>query len=193
MENLAKATPIIAIAALACGLIGLILGIVAFQKSSQLDLVTEIKEGNSTISESVASLQEEMSGHSKKYATMANLKEFANSTQSGFNQITEQLTKIRTQARGDTIKIAEIESRLGGGSRIRPATTSSSSSDSSGSTEPAATSNVPVGGTQYTIQAGDTMGKVAKDFGISLDKLLGANPGVQPRYLRVGQTLVIPE
>ena len=193
MENLAKATPIIAIAALVCGLIGLILGIVAFQKSSQLDLVTEIKEGNSTISESVAGLQEEMSGLSKKYSTLANLKEFANSTQAGFNQITEQLTKIRTQARTDTIKIAEIESRLGGGAPVRPATTSTSSSSSDGSAASTLTSSVPPGGTQYTIQPGDTLGKVAKNFGISLDQLLGANPGVQPRYLRVGQTLVSPE
>ena len=190
MENLIKATPIIAVAALVCGLVGLILGIVAFQKSSQLDAVSEIKDANSTISESIASLQDEMSGMSKKYTTRANLEEFANSTQEGFNQIVDQLTKIRTQSRADTIKVAEIESRLAGGARIRHSTTSSSSD---GPTAATVTSSVPPGGTQYTIQAGDTLGKVAKDFGISLDKLLGANPGVQPRYLRVGQTLVIPE
>ncbi len=45
----------------------------------------------------------------------------------------------------------------------------------------------------YIIQSGDTLGKVAKDFGMSLDKLLSANPGVQPRYLRVGQKIIIPE
>ena len=66
MENLAKATPIIAIAALVCGLVGLILGIVAFQKSSEIDAVTEIKDANATISESVAGLQTEMDGISKK-------------------------------------------------------------------------------------------------------------------------------
>lgn len=194
MENLAKATPIIAIAALVCGVGGLILGIVAFQKSAQLGDVASIKDANSVISESVAGLQEEMSGLSKKYATTANLKDVASSTQDAFNQILEQMTKLRTQSRADTIKIAELESRLPGGTAAQkstPSTTASASSDTPAVEAPV--SSVPVGGTQYTIQTGDTLGKVAKDFGISLDKLLGANPGVQPRYLRVGQTIVIPE
>jgi LysM repeat protein len=193
MENLAKATPIIAIAALVCGLVGLILGIVAFQKSSQLDLVTEIKDANSTISESVASLQEEMSGLSKKYVSKAYVDDFAASTQGAFNQIADQLTKVRTQSRADTIKIAELESRLKGGGTVRSSTPSSSSSTSSASNVETTASSVPAGGVQYTIQSGDTLGRVATNFGISLDKLLSANPGVQPRYLRVGQTIVIPE
>ena len=76
MDNLAKATPFIAIAALVCAVVGLILGIIAFQKTSQMDEIVAIKDANSTISGSVASLQEEMSGLSKKYSTVTNLKEF---------------------------------------------------------------------------------------------------------------------
>lgn len=197
MENLAKATPIIAIAALVCGLIGLILGIVAFQKSSQMDAVVEIKDANATISESVAGLQTEMDGVSKKYVTLTQLKEFANSTQDGFNQITETISKTRTDVRANTIKVAELETKVQSGVVVRkPATSSSSSSTSSsapsdsGSSAP---SSVPAGGAEYTIQSGDTLGKVAAQFGVSLDKLLSANPGVQPRYLKVGQTIIVPE
>ena len=194
MDNLGKAIPIIAVGALVCAVVALILGIVAFQKASQLDDIGAIKEANSTISESVASLQEEMSGLSKKYTTRAYVDEYAGSVQAAFNQIAEQLTKVRTQSRADTIKIAELESRLQGGARIRrPAAVSNTSGSESSSSGLATTSTVPAGGAEYTIQSGDTLGKVAKDFGISLDKLLGANPGVQPRYLRVGQTIVIPE
>lgn len=195
MDNLAKFVPVIAIVALVFGVIGLILGIVAFQKSSQLDVISDIKDANSTISESVAGLQEEMSGISKKYSTKAHLTEFANSTQGAFNQITEQLTKIRTQSRADTIKISELESRLGG-APVRTASSSSTTAPAASTTTASTTvtpSTVPPGGTEYLIQGGDTLGKVAKNFGISLDKLLSANPGVQPRYLRVGQRLVIPE
>ncbi|MBH53404.1 MAG: hypothetical protein CMI18_03540 [Opitutaceae bacterium] len=195
MDNLAKFAPILAVTALVFGLIGLILGIVAFQKASQLDAVGDIKDANSTISESVAGLQEEMSGLSKKYVTMTNLKEFANSTQEAFNQITEQLTKIRTQSRTDTIKIAELETRLGGGTVSRSvapvsSTTSSGTNESSGGTT---SSTVLAGGsTDYVIQSGDTLAKVAKSFGVNLEKLISANPDVQPRYLRVGQKIVIP-
>ena len=195
MENLAKATPIIAIAALICGLVGLILGIVAFQKSSQMDAVTEIKDANATISESVAGLQTEMDGISKKYVTLTQLKEFANSTQDGFNQITDTISKTRTDVRANTIKVAELETQVQSGGVVRRSTPTSSSSSTpapSGSGETTA-SSVPAGGAEYTIQSGDTLGKVAAQFGISLDKLLSANPGVQPRYLRVGQVIVIPD
>lgn len=195
MENLAKATPIIAIAALVCGLVGLILGIVAFQKSSEIDAVTEIKDANATISESVAGLQTEMDGISKKYVTLTQLKEFANSTQDGFNQITDTISKTRTDVRANTIKVAELDTKLQSGGVVRRSTPSSSSptpstaSDSSA----AAASSGPAGGAEYTIQSGDTLGKIAANFGVTLDKLLSANPGVQPRYLKVGQTIVIPE
>ena len=195
MENLAKATPIIAIAALVCGLVGLILGIVAFQKSSQMDAVTEIKDANATISESVAGLQTEMDGISKKYVTLTQLKEFANSTQDGFNQITDTISKTRTDVRANTIKVAELETQVQSGGVVRRSTPtpSSSSSPTSSDSGETTTSSVPAGGAEYTIQSGDTLGKVAAQFGISLDKLLSANPGVQPRYLRVGQVIVIPE
>ena len=195
MENLAKATPIIAIAALVCGLVGLILGIVAFQKSSQMDAVTEIKDANATISESVAGLQTEMDGISKKYVTLTQLKEFANSTQDGFNEITDTISKTRTDVRANTIKVAELETQVQSGGVVRRSTPtpSSSSSPTSSDSGETTTSSVPAGGAEYTIQSGDTLGKVAAQFGISLDKLLSANPGVQPRYLRVGQVIVIPE
>ena len=195
MENLAKATPIIAIAALVCGLVGLILGIVAFQKSSQMDAVTEIKDANATISESVAGLQTEMDGISKKYVTLPQLKEFANSTQDGFNQITDTISKTRTDVRANTIKVAELDSKMQSGTVVRKSTPTASSSNSPTAPTVSETpsSSVPTGGVEYTIQSGDTLGKVAAEFGVSLDKLLSANPGVQPRYLKVGQTIVIPE
>lgn len=44
----------------------------------------------------------------------------------------------------------------------------------------------------YTVQAGDTMGKIAAHFNILLDELLKANPISNPDFLQVGQSLVIP-
>jgi len=44
----------------------------------------------------------------------------------------------------------------------------------------------------YVIQAGDTFYEIARRFNISLNDLLLANPGVDPRRLRVGQTIVLP-
>jgi nucleoid-associated protein YgaU len=48
----------------------------------------------------------------------------------------------------------------------------------------------------YTIRRGDTLGKIAKKyFGKSSEasRLMKANPGIDPRYLKVGDVIIIPE
>jgi LysM repeat protein len=44
----------------------------------------------------------------------------------------------------------------------------------------------------YTLKSGDTLGKIAERFGLSLETLQKANPGVEATSLKVGETLVIP-
>lgn len=48
------------------------------------------------------------------------------------------------------------------------------------------------GGTLYTIKAGDTFFALAQRFGVSLDAVLAANPGVDPNNLQIGQVVCIP-
>jgi LysM repeat protein len=47
-------------------------------------------------------------------------------------------------------------------------------------------------GTDYKIKKGDTPAKIAKAHGVSLDALLQANPGLEPRKLKVNQTIHLP-
>ena len=47
-------------------------------------------------------------------------------------------------------------------------------------------------GSEYVVQSGDTLGKIAKRNGISLKALEAANPGVDSKHLKVKQKLVIP-
>jgi N-acetylmuramoyl-L-alanine amidase len=49
-----------------------------------------------------------------------------------------------------------------------------------------------VGAGNYMIQAGDTLSKIATQSGVDLKALMDANPGVDPRRLRIGQAIVIP-
>ncbi|GAB4531338.1 MAG: hypothetical protein Fur0018_19260 [Anaerolineales bacterium] len=44
----------------------------------------------------------------------------------------------------------------------------------------------------YTIVKDDTLLGIAARFGVSLDDLLTANPGIDPRFLTIGLTLTIP-
>lgn len=51
----------------------------------------------------------------------------------------------------------------------------------------------PAGATRtHTVQNGDTLASIARKYGVKLDALTAANPNVDARKLRVGQTLNIP-
>lgn len=44
----------------------------------------------------------------------------------------------------------------------------------------------------YKVARDDTMSAIARRFGVSLEALLAANPGIPPQALSIGQTLTIP-
>lgn len=47
-------------------------------------------------------------------------------------------------------------------------------------------------GFYYTIRAGDTLYLLAQRYGVSVDAIIRANPGIDPNNLRIGQTIYIP-
>lgn len=64
-------------------------------------------------------------------------------------------------------------------------------------TEPAArsgaTSSEPGSATRtHKVQSGETPSSIARKYGVSVEALLAANPGLNPRRMQIGQTLTIP-
>ena len=58
---------------------------------------------------------------------------------------------------------------------------------------PAAPTATPAqGATTYTVQAGDIPVTIAQKFGITVEELLAANPGLDPRNMHVGDVINIP-
>ena len=47
-------------------------------------------------------------------------------------------------------------------------------------------------GQTYTVESGDYPATIAAKFGVTLEALLAANPGIDPTNLQIGQVLVIP-
>lgn len=45
---------------------------------------------------------------------------------------------------------------------------------------------------EYVIQPGDTLGNIARAYGLTLEALIAANPGVDPNWLAVGQVIKLP-
>ena len=55
------------------------------------------------------------------------------------------------------------------------------------------TSSVPEALTlEYTVKPGDRLYSLARTYGTKVEAILGANPGLDPRKLRVGKSIVIP-
>jgi len=48
-------------------------------------------------------------------------------------------------------------------------------------------------GFYYTIRAGDTLYLLAQRFGVSVDAIIRANPGIDPNNLQIGQVICIPQ
>lgn len=44
----------------------------------------------------------------------------------------------------------------------------------------------------YTIKSGDTLGQIAQRYGLTLDDLISANPGINTQILSIGQQIQIP-
>jgi LysM repeat protein len=42
---------------------------------------------------------------------------------------------------------------------------------------------------RYSVRSGDTLGTIAERFGTTVDQLIVLNPGIDPRALRVGQSI----
>jgi LysM repeat protein len=45
----------------------------------------------------------------------------------------------------------------------------------------------------YTIKPGDTLFKLSQQFGVSVDAIIRANPGIDPNNLQIGQVICIPQ
>jgi LysM repeat protein len=112
-------------------------------------------------------------------AALEALQDSINSNRSTLNDLTERIGELASRP----------DSR-------RPGSASSSSSSAvevSGDAEPPAGGTVTEarGGAHY-VESGDTLSKIAKQYGVSLNDILKANPSVNPRALQIGQQIIIP-
>lgn len=112
-------------------------------------------------------------------------------TQRSFDQVSSQLAginsaiaRLQSDTKAVTDKLGEVETR--GGSR-------SAASSSGGAAASGATPGQLTEDGSYVIKSGDTFGKIAAQYGVSIADIQKANPGVDPRKLHVGQKIVVPK
>lgn len=126
-------------------------------------------------------------------------------TQRAFDNVGKELATLRTSVNRVTI---EMKGGSGTSPSTRPSTSpkpsttkpvaspvtgssSSTASTGSASAPPVPVSQIDADGA-YTIKAGDTFARLSGLFGVPVQAIEAANPGVDPRRLRIGQKIFIP-
>jgi LysM repeat protein len=69
---------------------------------------------------------------------------------------------------------------------------SGSATDASAGPRSTRSNSIPNGMKTHTVSAGETPAGIARKYGIKLDTLMSANPRLDARRMRIGQTLAIP-
>ena len=119
-----------------------------------------------------------------------------------------RLAALQTQyasVAGSSTNTYENAAVVHSGQAVTPSTRSSGQStgavrqSTSVGTQPAgairtssAPARLPTGIRSYTIRPGDTLASIARRYGIPVNALTAANPGLDPRRLKAGQKLNIP-
>ncbi|MFP4261202.1 MAG: LysM peptidoglycan-binding domain-containing protein [Opitutales bacterium] len=110
------------------------------------------------------------------------------STQS--ERAVKQLASSVKENREQLVKQAERLNELAT-ARRRPGSAAARPDSGASAAEEAGADTAPEG--SYTIRSGDTFGKIAEKTGVTLQALLDANPDADPRRLRIGQVIQLPE
>lgn len=105
-----------------------------------------------------------------------------------FDQINTEFANLRTQINKVSLDTKEMMDKAAAG----PAPKASSGA-AGGSGGPTVAPGTLASDGTYVIKGGDTLGRIASQFGVSLAELQAANPGVDSRKLHVGQKIVIPK
>lgn len=162
--------------ALIIGLIAGILGGVALAKVSNIN---KTLSDQSALADRIDALETELrkTSTSSEQATQR-INKVAADTNAAFKQFSDAFATLRTDF--EDMKVSPPPTQ------VASAAPSGAASSGGSDAAPAAAAG------QYTVRAGDTGSKIARNAGVSLTALLNANPGVDWNRLGVGQVLNIP-
>ncbi len=204
MDNLSSAdldasskTPLfIGIAAVIIAVVGVWLGWLGFSKASELEArIAEI----SGAADSISNLESTVSDNSEMLRKTAgkissiesNLSTVSGAIEKDVSDVKRNMRNLAMQAGTALKKVEALEERGIAAAPVRSSEPVASTLTSKG--DSSAPSSPPSSSTTHTIASGDTYGKLSTKYKVSVNDLLDANPGVDPRRLRIGQKILIPD
>jgi len=180
------------------GVLGLIFGvtgiIMANSAKKELDSfraeITARPDKTAVFEERIVKIEEKLDRNAKTDVNfdraIRDLKKLPSRTEltKTFNDVASQIKDNREQINKIADAIKKVNSR--GSSKATYTTTKKETPKASKSTETPTEEGI------YIIQPNDMLGKIATKFNTTVDKILQANPGINPRRLQIGQRILIP-
>ncbi len=190
----------LAVLAIALGGAGLYFGLTANQR------LNPISENMEASSGSAARIEKQLDAFDTKLAEIAAKSDELAQTVSRLRVYSSQseqgVKKALSDAKSNRDEIVKLVGKFNelAATAVRPqaaAPTPSPTSVVNGSTVSVTSDDASSGPSDsaagtYLIESGDNFAKVASKLGLSLQALLDANPGVNPRALQIGQKINVP-
>lgn len=204
MDTPSKNGSYLVIAACLLAVISLILGILSLRSISAMKEQMGDVGNFAARLDSIETSSRKASSDSEK--AVSRIATVTSDAQRSFDNVAKELATLRTAVNRVTIESKELSEKVnatGGRSTSsaarpapKPSSTPVATSTASTPTSSPTTASAPVqelspDGT-YTIKAGDTFARLSGRFGVSVQDIEQANPGVDPRRLRIGQSINIP-
>lgn len=187
----------LALLAIVLGGAGLYFGLNASQRIAPL--TESIDAGSSSaarLDKQLSSIETRLAEVSAQYDELKKTVDRVRMYGSQSEQLTKQVASGVKSNREELVKLAEKMNELAssGTRAAAPVASTSAPASSASNTAPSVADTIAASGpaSTYKIQSGDTFGRIATLKGVSLDALLAANPGADPRRLSIGQEINIP-
>lgn len=195
MDTPSKNGSYLVIAACILAVISLILGIIALRSISAMKSQMGDVGSFAARLDSIETSSRKASSDAEK--AVSRIATISLDTQRAFDNVGQELATLRTSVNRMTIEMKSFHGDSpSGGSRTTSKPVAVTRSSTTPSAAPASPPSAPVGQLDadgaYTIQAGDTFARLSGRFGVSVQAIEAANPGVDPRRLRIGQKIFIP-
>lgn len=182
-----------AVAGVLIGIIGLVFGVVSKNRTDQLrSEFLQVQE----LFDKIARLEADSSGASASVVRLSREVEALRAgTQNVLDRVNSEMVRLSRDLSSGIEEVRQVEAKIAGlGEAGRRALEIPARIIAQGATPAAAAEAAEAGdGAAYTIRTGDTLVRIAREHGVTLDALQGANPNINPLRLQVGQRLVIPE
>ncbi|PXA03613.1 hypothetical protein DDZ13_11575 [Coraliomargarita sinensis] len=186
----------LAILAIVLGGAGLYFGLTASQRLNPLsDSLEAGSSSTARLEKEISALDTQIAELSAQNAeldkALSRVRLYSNQSEQAVKQLVPNVQENRDQI----VKLAgRVNELISNGVRPAPAATESSREEvpatTSTRTTPTPEESTATG--TYTIQTGDTFAKIAAKLDVGLQALLDANPGADPRRLRIGQVINVP-